>query len=46
MSAKIGKAPVLRAIFRVVTGGAIAMAVTFYVGKLFGSFGILKRGKA
>jgi len=36
ISAKIGNAPVVRAVFRVVTGGAIAMIVTYGIGKLFG----------
>lgn len=40
VSAKIGNASILRAIFRVVAGGAIAMIVTFYIGKFFGVSGI------
>jgi VIT1/CCC1 family predicted Fe2+/Mn2+ transporter len=40
ISAKIGNAPVLRAIARVVTGGALAMAVTYGIGRFFGVSGI------
>ncbi len=40
ISAKIGNAPVLRAVARVVTGGALAMVVTFYIGKLFSVAGL------
>ncbi len=36
-SAWVGKAPKLRAISRVVIGGAIAMAITYGIGRLFGS---------
>jgi len=37
-SARIGKADPYRATARVVTGGLIAMAITYYIGTLFGSF--------
>jgi len=37
-SAHIGKANPYRATARVVTGGLIAMAITYYIGTLFGSF--------
>jgi vacuolar iron transporter family protein len=40
VSAKIGGANILRAIFRVVTGGALAMIITYTVGKLFNVSGI------
>jgi VIT1/CCC1 family predicted Fe2+/Mn2+ transporter len=40
LSAKIGGADVKRAIFRVVTGGALAMAITYGVGRLFNVSGI------
>jgi vacuolar iron transporter family protein len=40
VSAKIGGANVLRAVLRVVFGGALAMAVTYSVGKFFGISGI------
>lgn len=40
LSARVGHAPIGRAIFRVVAGGAIAMIVTFGIGKLFGISGI------
>ncbi|MDO8265811.1 MAG: VIT family protein [Candidatus Saccharibacteria bacterium] len=36
LSAKIGKAPVLRAVVRVVLGGVMAMAITYCIGRLFG----------
>lgn len=36
-SATVGGASRRRAVFRVVIGGLLAMAVTYYVGKLFGS---------
>ncbi|MEO8912136.1 MAG: VIT family protein [Candidatus Saccharimonas sp.] len=36
-SAKVGNAPKLRAVVRVVVGGVIAMAVTYGVGMLFGT---------
>lgn len=36
VSAKISKAPMLRAVVRVVTGGALAMIVTYSIGYLFG----------
>lgn len=35
ISAKIGDADIKRAVLRVVTGGAIAMAVTYSIGKIF-----------
>jgi VIT1/CCC1 family predicted Fe2+/Mn2+ transporter len=40
LSAKVGGAPILRATARVVSGGALAMAITYAVGKLFGVSGI------
>ena len=40
ISARIGGANVTKAVFRVVTGGALAMAVTYSIGKLFGVSGI------
>ncbi len=40
ISAKIGDAPIARAVIRVVSGGAFAMAATFFVGRLFGVVGI------
>lgn len=36
LSAKAGDAPVLKAVIRVVTGGIIAMAVTYGIGRLVG----------
>ena len=39
-SAKFGEAPVLKATVRVVAGGALAMIVTFAVGRLFSFSGI------
>ena len=36
VSAKIGGANILRAVLRVVTGGVVAMAVTYGIGRLFG----------
>ena len=41
LSAKVGGAGVKRAIFRVVVGGILAMAITYAVGKLFGVSGVL-----
>jgi VIT1/CCC1 family predicted Fe2+/Mn2+ transporter len=40
ISAKIGGAGVMRAVGRVVVGGALAMAVTYGVGKLFNVSGV------
>ena len=40
VSAKIGDAPILRAVIRVVTGGALAMIVTYGIGQLFGVSGL------
>lgn len=40
LSAKIGKANALRATLRVVFGGALAMAVTYFIGSLFHTVGI------
>lgn len=40
LSAKVGNAPLLRATARVVTGGALAMAITYGVGKIFGVNGV------
>lgn len=36
LSAKVGNAPILQATFRVVIGGALAMIVTYSIGRLFG----------
>ena len=36
MSARLGRSPATRAVVRIVGGGAIAMAVTYGVGRLFG----------
>ena len=41
IGARIGESPVLRATVRVVIGGAIALAVTFAIGRLLGATGIL-----
>lgn len=40
LSAKAGGANVIKAIFRVVAGGALAMAVTYYIGRFFNIKGI------
>lgn len=40
LSAKVGRANVFRATVRVVVGGALAMIVTFIIGKLFAVSGI------
>lgn len=40
LSAKVGGANILRAIIRVVIGGALAMAVTYLVGHSFGVSGV------
>ena len=40
VSARVGDAPVLRAIIRVVVGGVIAMIVTFGIGRMFNISGI------
>lgn len=40
LSAMVGGANIIRAIIRVVTGGVIAMAVTYSIGKFFGVQGI------
>lgn len=40
ISAKVGKANIVRGTLRVVAGGAVAMAVTYGVGYLFGVSGI------
>lgn len=37
LSAKFGKAPIGRAIFRVTVGGALAMAVTYAIGHIIGA---------
>jgi VIT1/CCC1 family predicted Fe2+/Mn2+ transporter len=39
ISARLGGSPALKAILRVVTGGAVAMVVTFAVGQLVGQVG-------
>lgn len=39
LSALAGSANVLRATFRVILGGVIAMIATYYIGKLFGAAG-------
>lgn len=36
LSAKVGGAKISRAIVRVVSGGALAMIITYFIGKLFG----------
>lgn len=41
VGARIGDSPVLRATLRVVAGGGIALAVTFLVGSLLGTTGIV-----
>jgi VIT1/CCC1 family predicted Fe2+/Mn2+ transporter len=40
VSAKVGEANILRAVIRVVSGGALAMIVTYAVGKMFGVSGV------
>lgn len=40
ISAKIGGANIARAVIRVVSGGVLAMAVTYAIGRLFGIAGI------
>ena len=40
ISAKVGQANVLKAVIRVVIGGALAMIVTYGIGRLFGMAGI------
>jgi VIT1/CCC1 family predicted Fe2+/Mn2+ transporter len=40
LSAKVGNAPILRAVIRVVIGGAIAMVVTYGIGRMFNISGI------
>lgn len=40
ISAKIGKANVSKAVFRVVVGGALAMVVTYGIGRLFNVAGL------
>jgi VIT1/CCC1 family predicted Fe2+/Mn2+ transporter len=40
LSAKAGGANVTRATIRVVTGGALAMVVTYAIGKLFAVSGL------
>jgi vacuolar iron transporter family protein len=40
LSARIGGAPPGRAAVRVVAGGAVAMTVTFVIGRLFGALGV------
>jgi len=40
ISAKVGGANILKAIIRVVTGGVLAMAVTYAIGRLFGVTGL------
>lgn len=40
VSAKIGQANTLRAVIRIVSGGALAMIVTYSIGKIFGVKGI------
>lgn len=37
LSAKLGDAPVLRPVVRIVVGGTLALAMTFAVGSLFGA---------
>lgn len=40
ISAKIGGANIKRAIVRVVSGGVLAMAVTYFIGRAFGILGV------
>lgn len=40
ISAKIGGASIIPAVIRVVSGGVLAMAVTYFIGRLFGVSGI------
>lgn len=40
LSAKVGGASIPRAVFRVVSGGALAMIVTYAIGRMFGVSGI------
>ncbi|MET0806230.1 MAG: VIT1/CCC1 transporter family protein, partial [Lacisediminihabitans sp.] len=40
-SARIGGSPVLRAMVRVVVGGAIALAATFLIGSALGTSGVV-----
>lgn len=40
LSAKVSGAPVLRATVRVLVGGALAMAITYGVGRIFGVSGV------
>ena len=40
ISARLGGSPVVRAVVRLVAGGALAMAVTFAIGALVGGIGI------
>jgi len=40
ISARLGGSPAVRAVLRVVTGGALAMVVTFAVGQLVGQAGL------
>jgi VIT1/CCC1 family predicted Fe2+/Mn2+ transporter len=41
VSALIGRSPVLRAVVRVVVGGALALAATFVIGRLLGTSGVV-----
>jgi VIT1/CCC1 family predicted Fe2+/Mn2+ transporter len=41
VGARIGESPVLRAMVRVVIGGALALAATYAIGHLLGASGIL-----
>ena len=40
VSAKVGGANIKRAVIRVVTGGILAMTITYWIGKMFGVSGI------
>jgi VIT1/CCC1 family predicted Fe2+/Mn2+ transporter len=40
LSAKFGRAPVIKAVVRVTAGGALAMAVTFAIGHAIGATGV------
>jgi VIT1/CCC1 family predicted Fe2+/Mn2+ transporter len=40
-SARIGGSPILRATFRVIIGGAIALAATYIIGHLLGASGLI-----
>ncbi|HMH59288.1 MAG TPA: VIT1/CCC1 transporter family protein, partial [Galbitalea sp.] len=41
VGAKIGGSPILRATIRVVVGGALALAATYFIGNLLGASGVI-----